>query len=167
MGMEMSLRDQAFSIKQELFEPMLKDLRAYGKTGEADVNKILKNPLLQPRARIQEAISFLFDQIGCMGPQYSEQGDIVSLEFQGEKRGWGEDELFSILALYVGEGCYLEFSQEDGERFRFVFGNQEVAIVYPRLVWPAFTSGVFVPIPPPKQIVKLRKQQGKKGQTGQ
>jgi hypothetical protein len=55
-------------------------------------------------------------------PVLSEAGDIIALEYEGEKIG-DEIKLFATLAPFVENGSHVEFLGEDGERWRYVFDN--------------------------------------------
>lgn len=53
----------------------------------------------------------------------TEDGNIVAIEFCGEKLG-DDHILFNAIAPFVKKGSYIEMSGEDGERWRWVFDGK-------------------------------------------
>jgi len=51
-----------------------------------------------------------------------QSGDVVGIEFTGEKLG-DEELLFKAIAPYVTEGSYTLMVGEDGEIWKWVFGS--------------------------------------------
>ncbi|WP_409969314.1 hypothetical protein RFF05_05125 [Bengtsoniella intestinalis] len=68
------------------------------------------------------------------GPELDDAGNIISLEFDGEKLS-GMDDMFKRIAPYVRSGSYVEMSGEDDSIWRWVFNNGECLEVYPTLLW--------------------------------
>ena len=66
----------------------------------------------------------------------TEDGAVTGIDFVGEKRGWGEDELFELLAPFVEEDSYIEMRGEDGDAWRWVFKRGKVFTVEPTVTWP-------------------------------
>lgn len=63
-----------------------------------------------------------------------ETGDIISLDFGGEK--WGDDRLlFDTLAPYVEAGSKIEYLGEDGNKWRFVFDGKTLKESRPQVTW--------------------------------
>jgi len=53
-------------------------------------------------------------------PEYDDEGNIVNLEYQGEKQG-DEIELFKAMAPFVKPGSYIDMMGEDGNDWRWYF----------------------------------------------
>lgn len=58
--------------------------------------------------------------------QNMETLDIESIYFNGEKYGDDLEAFLGAIAPYVEAGSYIEFSGEEGERFRFLFKDGKV-----------------------------------------
>jgi hypothetical protein len=67
-------------------------------------------------------------------PEYNTDGDIVRLNFEGEKAG-DEDTLFRVLAPFVKAGSYIEMQGEDGARWRWEFDGTRVLENYALTSW--------------------------------
>jgi hypothetical protein len=61
------------------------------------------------------------------------EGDIIGLEFDGEKIG-DEETLFEAIAPAVEKGSYIQASGDDGEIWRWVFDGETCTAVSP--TWP-------------------------------
>jgi len=67
-------------------------------------------------------------------PELDEKGDIVDLQFEGEKSG--DDEiLFGAIAPFVKEGSYIQMMGEDGHRWRWKFNGKACTEVNSTVVW--------------------------------
>jgi hypothetical protein len=58
-------------------------------------------------------------------PEVNENGDIVGVEFSGEKLG-DDYQIFNSIAVYVKENSFLTFVGEDSKVSRWLFLNGEV-----------------------------------------
>lgn len=58
-------------------------------------------------------------------PEVNENGDIISVEFSGEKLG-DDYQIFNSIAGYVKENSFLTFVGEDSKIWRWLFLNGEV-----------------------------------------
>lgn len=63
-----------------------------------------------------------------------ETGDIVALEFSGEKLG-DELELFKVIAPFVEKDSFLEMQGEDGSLWRWKFDGTTCKEVYAKVEW--------------------------------
>lgn len=61
-------------------------------------------------------------------------GDIVELEFTGEKMG-NESDLFAALAPFVDDGSFIQMEGEEGELWRWCFDNGKLHERYGRVVF--------------------------------
>jgi hypothetical protein len=59
----------------------------------------------------------------------NDQGDIVGLDFEGQKLG-DDEQLFRVLAPFVRPGSYIEVLGEEGYRWRWTFVEGEAGTVY-------------------------------------
>jgi len=66
--------------------------------------------------------------------EYGGNGDVIMLNFRGEKLG-SEEELFSVLAPFIEHGGYIEMLGEDNELWRWVFWRGELRVERPRVIW--------------------------------
>ena len=70
-----------------------------------------------------------------MNKSANPKGEIVNLEFDGEKSG-DEDILFRAIAPFVESGSFIEMRGEDGCQWRCLFHKGELHEIYPEIVWP-------------------------------
>ena len=56
-------------------------------------------------------------------PEMDDDGNIVGVEFVGEKISYSEDTMFDAIAPYVEDGSFIEMTGEDGCMWRWVFKN--------------------------------------------
>lgn len=68
-------------------------------------------------------------------PVFDTDGNIVNLEFTGQKYG-SCTALFNVIAPFVESGSYIEMYGEDGAEWRFTFKDQKFSEVYPEVSWP-------------------------------
>lgn len=57
-------------------------------------------------------------------PEFDEDGNIIRLEFTGEKYG-DDDILFEAIAPYVEAGSFIEMLGEEGERWKWKFNGEK------------------------------------------
>lgn len=60
--------------------------------------------------------------------------NITDIEFWGENTGH-EDRIFSLIAPYVKDGSYIKMVGEDGDQWKWVFGNGKCEKVRPTVTW--------------------------------
>lgn len=61
-------------------------------------------------------------------PTKAENGDIIGLQFTGQK--WGDDEeLFKVIAPYVESGSYIKVIGEEGAKWYWLFKNGQFETV--------------------------------------
>jgi hypothetical protein len=64
----------------------------------------------------------------------NEEGNIVNIQFEGEKLG--DDEiLFEAIAPFVEKGSYIEMRGEDGTHWRWIFDGEHCKEKTGRLSW--------------------------------
>lgn len=65
-----------------------------------------------------------------------DDGNINTIDFVGEKSGYGEDlEFLQSVAPFVREGSFIEMSGEDGQLWRWVFDGKTCIEKYPEINW--------------------------------
>ena len=62
-------------------------------------------------------------------------GNIVGIEFTGEKLGDDIETLFNAIAPYVQAGSYIQMSGEEGEQWKYVFDGASMREVQGRVVF--------------------------------
>ena len=82
----------------------------------------------------------LFDQ-GRWAVEFDDDGNVNDIQFEGEKKGWGEDELFEKIAPFVKDGSFIEMHGEDGGMWRWVFKNGTCTEIYPTITWAGQEEG--------------------------
>ena len=68
-------------------------------------------------------------------PKIDDDGNVVDLDFVGDKIAYDEEVMFKKIATYVEDGSYIEMSGEDGARWRWVFSSGTVKEVRAKVVW--------------------------------
>lgn len=68
-------------------------------------------------------------------PEFDSAGNIVSIDFAGEKL-WEQFDKLKQIAAYVEDGSYIEVRGEDGAMWRWVFKNQECREICAVVTWP-------------------------------
>lgn len=111
-----------FFIPKELFSEALASIKKYAN----DLfNKEKKIPFIEV-SELENSES-LEDALVVMRwlPELNEHGDIIDIEFSGEKLG--DDFLFfSSIAQYVKEGSYITLISEDSKVWRWIFVNKKI-----------------------------------------
>lgn len=131
MGYYMDQTDSKFVMKKENFGKALQALKGvfipenmtcidyvYGKKyphfSWVDTNVVLK------AKTIEEALKEIRYE-----PEYDNEGNIVNVEFTGEK--FGDEEIFFMaLAPYIEKGSYISFEGEDGCEWTWFFNGKKV-----------------------------------------
>ena len=86
-----------------------------------------------PARYAQEVTRELTDY--CYEGDDDEAGNIAAIGFNGENPG-DTFEMFQRIAPMVDDGCYLEFSGEDGSLWRWVFKNGKCHEINAMITWP-------------------------------
>ena len=68
--------------------------------------------------------------------ELDDDGNIIDLEFHGDKLAYDEDQMFQAVAPYVKSGSYIEMDGEDGSRWRWKFQDGKWKEVMAKLTWP-------------------------------
>jgi hypothetical protein len=66
--------------------------------------------------------------------EYDTEGNIVDVEFNGEKY-WDDEVIFEAIAPFVKDGSYIQMQGEDGERWRWVFWNGRMRQITSHVLW--------------------------------
>jgi hypothetical protein len=72
-------------------------------------------------------------------PTTGENGDLIDLEFTGQKLG-DDEEFFDVIAPFVESGSYIEVEGEDNDKWRWVFKDGKMIRVTPKIFWPQFAD---------------------------
>ena len=135
MGYYMDQTDSKFVIKKENFENALNALKAafvpekmdcvdyiHGKQHPhfswVDTQTVLN------AEKLEDALVEIRYE-----PKYNNNGNIVNVEFTGEKYG-SEVVFFTALAPYVEKDSYIAFKGEDGAEWSWDFNGKTVSEVY-------------------------------------
>lgn len=65
---------------------------------------------------------------------YDDEGNCIDIEFIDGNYS-DDDLIFEVIAPYVEDDSYIEMRDETGERWRWVFKNNECRWVYPDYIW--------------------------------
>ena len=120
MGYQIQVQGQRIRIKQANFEAAMKALiaiEAGGFTSSPEAATSLED--LLTRWRWQPRILMEKDP----PVKGSKVGDIVYLDFTGEKMAEEED-MFRAIAPWIEPGCFVEISGEEDARWRWVFNGK-------------------------------------------
>jgi hypothetical protein len=119
MGYCIEIQGQRIRIKQENFQPAfeaLKAVEAGGWTNSPEAAASLEDLLFrwrwQPRLLLEKDPPV----------KGSKVGDIVYLEFLGEKLA-EDEEMFRAIAQWIEPDCFVEIYGEDGQLWRWVFNG--------------------------------------------
>jgi hypothetical protein len=69
-------------------------------------------------------------------PDTDDDGNIIGLEFVGDKVVYDEEKMFQKIAPFVEDGSFIEMRGEDGAMWRWVFSGGTVREVRATVVWP-------------------------------
>lgn len=119
MGYCMYLRDCSLHIKKE----------NYGAALEAVKAAFSKEEDIQQFEQFEDAMDEFYYR-----PEYSEDGDICGLSFDGEKLR-DDFEFWSAVAPYVEDGSYIEMDGEDFNLWRWAFKNGICKEIEPIIIW--------------------------------
>lgn len=127
MGYCMSQVDGSFLMKRENQDAAFKAVKEQmgGKAYHWQEASWMKN------ARDIQAV---FDEWRYQPETDDETGDIVAIEFIGEKLG-DELEFFKVIAPFVEKDSYLEMSGEDGSMWRWKFDGTTCKEIHARVEW--------------------------------
>ena len=132
MGYYIEIIDSKVKIKKENFEEALLKLKHLFKPGTLHYDYVFIEGTKYPKYSfiatekviLSNSIDEALEEIRYK-PKFDKIGNIVNLEFTGEKYG-DEIILFSTLAPFIEDGSFLKFRGEDGCIFRFDFLNGKV-----------------------------------------
>ena len=68
--------------------------------------------------------------------ELDDEGNIIDLNFNGDKLAYDEDTMFQAIAPYVEDGNFIEMVGEDGDRWRWVFKDGKCKEVRAEVTWP-------------------------------
>ena len=128
MGYHMSLTDQNFFIDKKHIQTIVDKVKENAEKFQGAYSQAVDDA---------KRVENLDDALGMghFAPDIDEGGNINYLDFVGEKKGWGEEELFEIIAPYVQKDSFLQFSGEDGALWRYVFDGKTVREIEPEIIW--------------------------------
>ena len=131
MGYCMTIEDQEFLIKKKNMAGALAAIKAI--VGEGRFSWV--NAKEYQDAETLEDALMAWRWPPYMNKSANPKGEIVNLEFDGEKSG-DEDILFRAIAPFVEAGSFIEMRGEDGCRWRWLFHKGELHEIYPEIVCP-------------------------------
>lgn len=68
--------------------------------------------------------------------ELDDDGNIVGLDFAGDKLAYDEDKMFEQIAPYVESDSFIEMLGEDGTRWRQVFKDGKCREIKASVAWP-------------------------------
>lgn len=68
------------------------------------------------------------------GIEYDSEGNVVDIEFLGEKLG-DDKVVFEAIAPFVKEDSYIQMGGEDNDMWRWSFTKGNVVESYPNIIW--------------------------------
>jgi hypothetical protein len=126
MGYKMNMKECKIMIKHENQNCALNALKEFTKDKQF---AWVYSDVIQKCTNLEEALAEMRYQA-----TFDEAGNIVDLEFTGEKLG-DDTKLFNCIAPFVEDGSYIEMVGEDGDTWRWVFNNEICEKVYPSISW--------------------------------
>jgi len=64
-----------------------------------------------------------------------DEGNIIDIEFYGEKLGGDEEYILNAIAPFVKAGSYIEMYGEDGNIWRWAFNGEKCEEIHPTITW--------------------------------
>lgn len=122
MGYSIYQLDSDFFIPKEFHSEALFSIKKLANEFSANGKQIA---FVQP-AKIEQS-ELLEDALSALRwiPAVNENGDIIKIEFSGEKLG-DDYQIFNSIAASVQEGSFITFVGEDSKVWRWVFLNGRV-----------------------------------------
>ncbi|RFZ77592.1 hypothetical protein DS742_17405 [Lacrimispora amygdalina] len=68
--------------------------------------------------------------------ELDDDGNIIGLNFKGNKLALNEDDMFQAIAPYIESGSFIEMHGDDNAKWRWIFENGKVKKTYATVVWP-------------------------------
>ena len=68
-------------------------------------------------------------------PETDDDGNVIDLDFAGDKLSYEEDKMFQKIAPFVEDGSFIEMRGEDGAMWRWYFSDGQVREVQAKVVW--------------------------------
>lgn len=130
MGYYMHTGDIQFTIKKENFQRAFEALKKAALRSWID-----ESYLSDPKATLKDALECCRWTPLC----HAETGDIINLEFTGEKLG-DEDLLFQAIAPFVEAGSYITVYGEEDSIWRWEFDGKRVCENTPYLDFDGHTD---------------------------
>lgn len=65
----------------------------------------------------------------------SEPKELIITGFNGQKSGFGEEEILQVIAPYCQNGSYIEMTGEMGEKWRWIVQDDEIREITPEIEW--------------------------------
>ncbi len=127
MGYCMTQRAEDFVLKKENQEAAFLAVQELGKTGQ-DFHWV--------KAEDFKNMTDIFSTLDewRWEPSTDDDGNIVSLNFTGEKLG-ADLTLFNTIAPYVESGSFVEMEGEDGSLWRWYFDGTSCQEITPTITW--------------------------------
>jgi len=68
-------------------------------------------------------------------PEADDDGNVIDLDFAGDKLAYDEDKMFQKIAPFVEDGSFIEMRGEDGAMWRWVFSDGKVREIKSKVIW--------------------------------
>lgn len=132
MGYYMEQVDSKFSMTLENEDKAFKALRDHLKDVQAK-NRSLGWICLSDAIR-HKAFHYLMSECRW-DTEENVEGEIVDIQFNGEKLSGDELEIFEVIAPYVDEGSFIEMHGENNDMWRWVFEGGKCKEIHPEIKW--------------------------------
>jgi hypothetical protein len=127
MGYCMTQQNSKFLIKKENHGAAYRAIQELGQTGK-DFHWVKASDF----ANMTDLLSAL--QEWRWEPSQDDDGNIVDLNFTGEKLG-ADKELFDAIAPFVEPSSFIEMNGEDHATWRWVFDGKTCRDIEPEIIW--------------------------------
>ncbi len=131
MGYFMEQTDSNFIIKKENFRDALNNLKAIFTPDKMPCIDYMQGIYSSHFSWVRTDIVLNSETLGealeeiRYSPIFNDNGDIINVEFNGEKYG-DEEIFFAALAPFVEKDSYISFEGEDGCKWTWYFNGKEV-----------------------------------------
>lgn len=71
----------------------------------------------------------------CYTAELDDDGNIIGVDFIGDKLSYDEEKMFQSIAPYVEDGSYIEMSGEDGARWKWAFNGGKFKEIQAKIIW--------------------------------
>lgn len=127
MGYYIQQRETQMRIKAENFSKVVEAINNYSLPDSIIYWNVAS---IYPFVDIAEAMNY----IGFAIDIDDQTGDIIDMKYINDKLGDLDDAL-KYIAPFVEDGCYIEFSGEEGDLWRYVFSNGACEEIAPEIIW--------------------------------